>query len=262
MSASEYACLLLHGYSGSPFEMEPLAEALSVAGYTCELPCLPGHCRDLEAFRHSRFDDWAKAAEEACRDLLHQGKRVVVLGLSMGGSLGLYLAQRRPLAGLVTIAAPVFLYRFFPWKGSSPMLPLIPLLRYIRPVVTTPVTSEQAKQIAPSRGYEGFEALAPLSSLLQGLRRLRRDLERVRAPLLAMHCPRDTTVPVENAWEIMLRTQSSSKTLRLLPIAESITSRHVLTTHRDTRTAVQQAALRFINDLARQENPVSIPEKK
>ncbi len=58
------------------------------------------------------------------------------------------------------------------------------------------------------------------------------------------------------------KRNDKKKTLTLLPLTESITSRHVLTTHRDTRTAVQQAALRFINDLARQENPVSIPEKE
>ncbi len=249
---TDYACLLMHGYSGSPFELEPLAEVLTEAGYAVENLCLPGHCRDMATFCKSRFSDWTQAAEDACTDLIKQDKQVIAMGLSMGGSLSLYLAQRYPLAGIVAIATPVFLYQLFPWRGSSPALPLVPLLRYIKPVITTVPSSPEAKQIAPTRGYEGFQAMAPLSSLLKGLRSVRRGLEQVKAPLLVLQSPQDVTVPVENSWEIMMRASSTKKTLSLLPIRETLTTRHVLTTHRETKTAIQQTVLNFVNDIAGQ----------
>lgn len=249
----DYACLLLHGYGGSPFELEPLEAVLTNAGYTVENLCLPGHCQTREAFCNSRFSDWARAAESACMGLLRQEKKVVAIGLSMGGSLSLYLAQRYPLAGVVAISTPVFLYKLFPWRGSSRILPLVPLLRHVKPVIPAAVGPPEAKKIAPTRGYEGFHALAPLSSLLKGLRAVRRDLERVKAPLLVLHSPQDVTAPVENSWEIMMRTRSAKKFLSLLPIRETITSRHVLTTHQETKEAVQQAVLCFLNSLTNEQ---------
>ena len=44
--------LCLHGLTGTPFEVRPLAEALGTAGYTVEVPLLAGHgatLRDLAA---------------------------------------------------------------------------------------------------------------------------------------------------------------------------------------------------------------------
>src|SRR5580704_15003176 len=35
--------LVLHGFTGSPFSMRPLADKLAEAGYAVELPRLPGH---------------------------------------------------------------------------------------------------------------------------------------------------------------------------------------------------------------------------
>ncbi len=36
-------CLLIHGFAGSTFEMEPLAPGLEALGCTVDIPTLPGH---------------------------------------------------------------------------------------------------------------------------------------------------------------------------------------------------------------------------
>ncbi len=249
---SAFACLLLHGFSGSPFEMGPVGERLKQAGFSVVCPTLPGHCEDKWSFAGTRFADWLACAEEEYNRLHGQGKKVFVAGLSMGGSLGLALAMRSSVAGIVCLATPVFLYSWLPWRGSSYLLPFVPWLKHFRPFIETPAPSRESNEIAPHQGYEGFQALHPLSSLLQGLQRVRTGLEQVRAPLLVMHSPQDVMVPLENAWEILTRVSSPIRRLHLLPIQERITSRHVLTTHRETRDEVSRACSDFFLALAAQ----------
>jgi carboxylesterase len=101
---------VLHGFTGSPVSMRPLAEALADAGFAVEMPRLPGHGTSVEDLAETGWDDWLTEAERALGDVRSRtpGGKVVVVGLSMGGALAAALAQGHPeLAGIVLINAPV-----------------------------------------------------------------------------------------------------------------------------------------------------------
>src|SRR5438045_2046546 len=55
--------LLLHGFGGSPVEVQPLALSLADKGYTVDVPLLPGHGttpRDFAATRNEQLIDAAR----------------------------------------------------------------------------------------------------------------------------------------------------------------------------------------------------------
>src|SRR4249920_1156269 len=83
--------LVLHGFTGSPQSMRGLAVAFAAAGFTVELPRLPGHGTSVEDFLTTTFADWSEAAELAYTDLAARCERVVVAGLSMGAMLAAWL---------------------------------------------------------------------------------------------------------------------------------------------------------------------------
>jgi carboxylesterase len=96
--------LVLHGFTGNPQSMRPLAEALAGAGFTVDLPLLPGHGTSLEDMVPTRWDDWSGAAEAHFQALASRCDHVAVVGLSMGGTLTCWLAERhRHLAGIVLV---------------------------------------------------------------------------------------------------------------------------------------------------------------
>ena len=101
--------LVLHGFTGSPVSMRPLAEVFADAGFAVELPRLPGHGTAVEDMIETGFDDWLTEAERALAALearVPDGKWVVA-GLSMGGMLTAALAEGHPeLAGIVLINTP------------------------------------------------------------------------------------------------------------------------------------------------------------
>jgi carboxylesterase len=105
-----HGALVLHGFTGSPVSMRPLAEILAAAGFAVELPRLPGHGTSVEDMVETGWDDWLTEAERALAALQARTPdgRIVAVGLSMGGALTLALAQGHPeLAGIVLINAPV-----------------------------------------------------------------------------------------------------------------------------------------------------------
>jgi len=100
--------LVLHGFTGNPQSMRGLAEALAGAGFAVELPLLPGHGTSIEDMLPSRWDDWSEVADGAYTELAGRCRRVVVVGLSMGGTLAIWLTTHHPeIAGLVAINAAV-----------------------------------------------------------------------------------------------------------------------------------------------------------
>jgi carboxylesterase len=96
--------LCLHGFTGNPSSMRGVAEAFAAAGFSVELPRLPGHGTTVQEMLTTRWSDWAAEAEAAYQRLAARTEKVVVSGLSMGGSLTLWIAAEHPeVAGIVCI---------------------------------------------------------------------------------------------------------------------------------------------------------------
>ncbi len=96
--------LVLHGFTGTPQSMRGLANAFAGAGFTVELPLLPGHGTTVQDMAGTSWDDWSSAAEAAFMELESRCPKVAVAGLSMGGTLACWLAARHPdIAALVVV---------------------------------------------------------------------------------------------------------------------------------------------------------------
>jgi carboxylesterase len=96
--------LALHGFTGNPSSMRGVAEHVAGAGYHVELPRLPGHGTAVEDMVPTRWADWTGEVEAAYQRLSGRTERVVVGGLSMGGSLTLWTGLQHPeVAGLVCV---------------------------------------------------------------------------------------------------------------------------------------------------------------
>ena len=240
------ACLLIHGFGGSDFEMRPLVPALENAGYTVNTMLLPGHGSSVAHFRTTFFPDWLGHAKKQYRELERQHDQVAVIGASMGGILALALAAEFPVAAVVSLAAPAFIYRVVPWQVKDIRLFFLPLLAQFFPVLAIRSHSEESRRIAPWRGYEGVMCLPQLLSLRQGVDAVARNLRKVESPLLLIHDKGDRLVHPDCAWEIAKKVASRDITVRMTSIQETVTSHHVLTTHCETRDFVARESCIFL----------------
>ncbi len=87
-------CLLLHGFTGTPWDVRPLGEALAAGGFRVRGMRLPGHGTTPRAMLDAGVDDWLDACEEGLAGF--REPRVAVVGLSMGALLAVVLGARHP----------------------------------------------------------------------------------------------------------------------------------------------------------------------
>lgn len=247
------ACLLIHGYMGTPFEMEPLAAPLEDLGLAVRLVTLPGHDSSADEFRRTGFPEWAARAEEEYDRLAAEYDDIIVIGFSLGGALALRLAEERRPRGVVTLAAPVFPPKAWPaqlrdWLGV--FRPGKKLWRPHRP---------EAQSVAPWRGYKNVVHPPHFYSMYNGFGEVRKKLGLITAPVLVIHDAGDKIVNARNAAAIAEGVSSGRVESHISSIKEERTVRHIITTHRETRADVINRVRAFVADLCGLPAPADWP---
>lgn len=179
--------LVLHGFTGNPGSVRPLADAMVDAGFTVEMPLLPGHGTVIEDMVPTRFSDWAAAAETSYLDLAGRVDAVVVAGLSMGGTLTCWLASRhQEIAGIVCIN-PAML------PSEPEVLEMVRLMIDGGETISPGIGSDIADPDVVERAYDGSPLEAALS-LFEAVDELQERLPAITCPVLIMTSPQDHVV--------------------------------------------------------------------
>ena len=179
--------LVLHGFTGHPGSVRPLAEAFAAAGHAVEMPLLPGHGTRVEDMLDTGWADWSAAAEAALASLAERCERVVVAGLSMGGSLTCWLATRHPeLAGIICVNPAVV--------ADPGMVELVEALVAAGEAVMDGIGSDVADPEVVETAYPQTP-LAPLLTLFAAAAEVGPELARISCPLLLFTSPEDHVVP-------------------------------------------------------------------
>ncbi len=179
--------LVLHGFTGNPSSMRGLAESLAEAGHSIEMPLLPGHGTTIEDMLQTNWVDWSSAAEAALQRLKDRTEHQVVAGLSMGGSLTLWLGTRHPdLSGLITINAAAV--------AAAEVRELVQSLIDSGEESMAGISSDIADPDVVESAYE-LTPLKPLMSLLEAASEVGPDLAKITQPILVLTSPQDHVVP-------------------------------------------------------------------
>jgi carboxylesterase len=231
-------CLLLHGFTGTPAEMRPLAERLAERGYSVRAPLLPGHGTRPEDLAPTRWPDWFGAAEESWDELGRVAPVRSVAGLSMGALLALHLAHERPRE-VRAVAALAPALELANQRGAGLALWLRRLPRLPRRFEIVPKrNSGGAGKARLTPAYDEIP-LRALASMIDLQRVVAGELAGISAPVLLVEGGRDETVSLRSAAVIESRLGSPVKTrLRFA------NSGHILTEDVEVR-AILDAVERF-----------------
>jgi carboxylesterase len=159
------ACLLVHGFTGTPWDVRPLGEALAAGGFRVRGLRLPGHGTTPQAMLEAGARDWLAACEEGLAAF--REPRVAVVGLSMGALLAVVLAARHPdRVQAVVGMAPALRFKDALTRGLRFARPLsLMLAARVHPWVhksTTDLLDPAARSAAPVLSAWPLRRLADL----------------------------------------------------------------------------------------------------
>ncbi len=178
--------VLCHGFTGTTQSMRPWAEHLSGAGLSVLAPRLPGHGTRWQDMNRTRFSDWYGELERAFDALRGRCETVFAMGLSMGGTLSLRLAEERgpEVAGLVLVNAALATER-----RDARLLPLLSRVLPSLPGIASDIKKPGVTELAYDR-----LPLAAANSLQRAWPVVHRDLGRITCPVLVYRSAQDHVV--------------------------------------------------------------------
>ena len=227
--------LALHGLTGQPAVLGPLPERLRAAGFPVSTPTLPGHGATPAQLAETSWADWSGAVDRALDELLRSARGVVAIGLSMGGTLALWLAAHRvEVVGVVTVNAP-----------AQPQPDLILHLERERAAgmrAIEPFGQDVADTSVQPPDY-GSCPIGAMLELLYAIEELQLGLPHVTCPALLVASETDNVIPaMAHREHLELRLGGPVSTLDLAR------SRHLATIDYD-RDLIADAALDFARAL-------------
>jgi len=234
------SALLIHGLTGTPYEMRYLGEQLAAAGMRVYGVRLAGHAGRPEELGATTHENWYESVIAGFERLRTYGDPIVVAGLSMGALLGARLALEQPdgVAALVMLS-PAF---FIPRPAQLLLRLLRPLGRddrlYFRGSDGSDIHDASARRIHPGSRLIPLRAALNLLELSAYVRPKLRDLTQ---PALLIHSRKDHVCPFDRNTRFVMKHHSDT---RLVALDDSF---HVITVDSDKdRVALETVA--FVRD--------------
>jgi len=222
--------LLLHGLTGMPNEMRPVAKALEGLGCDVVAPMLPGHGQTHKEMLTCGWKDWLNGARESLNELSERCDIVVLGGLSMGSLLTIPLSIENPKVVGVISMSPTIRYdsknSSNPFQIFLPFVDIIPFLGHMCYWTENPpyglkderlqrrITKEVQAARNGETGFGQFRTYAgSLRQLQHGVAHVKRVASQVKCPVLIMHSVEDTLTTIANPQTLLKWLGTSDKEL-------------------------------------------------
>lgn len=259
-SASDATVILVHGLTGTPYEMLFVARRLHKQGFTVLCPVLANHGKALAVLKKTRWQEFYQSVRAAFIERLAQvppGTPIFVAGLSVGALLAVLLAEEFPeqVAGVIALSPTLFydgwnvpwtrhllpiayhtpLKHFFYFKEESPYGVKNAGVRRRIHASYHEARMEDNSDVARN-GYPYYPmTLICEVRLLVG--HLKSKLKRVVTPLLLVQAVEDDVTSVRNSEFIRDRVSSLDKEIVLLHDCY-----HVITADQERETVAEKVA--------------------
>ncbi|WP_029422839.1 alpha/beta hydrolase [Alicyclobacillus macrosporangiidus] len=198
-------CVLVHGFTGSPEELTPLADRLREADYEVALPVLAGHGRAKDDLKRATASAWIQSVVPHVRAA---AKPVHLVGFSMGAMICATVARRQTVASLTMLAPAVY------YAGPTQMF------RQIAGVIK----ETWASRATPGQLRQRIDKVTntPLQSLMQFRRAVqlgKSALPHLTLPVCVVHGEKDELVEPRSAFYVHGAVSSPFKELHMIPNA-------------------------------------------
>lgn len=188
---TELSIAYLHGFSASRREISPVVESIAKRLHAnAFMTRLHGHGSTGEMLAKASAEDWIEDAREAIAVARAIGKKVVLIGTSMGAILSLFAAFENPDLEAVVLISPIFAP-----KDPRAMWLLSPGGQWLAELVNGPIRKWTPTNLLQVQGWTTEYPVMAVVPVMQLVKRAQSfPLEQLRPKVLGFYTPLDGTV--------------------------------------------------------------------
>lgn len=205
------ACLCIHGFTGSPTEVKPLADYLREhTDWDVLAPTLPGHDH-LRHLKNVTYKDWIVFVDSILSQMLKEDEEVYIIGFSMGGLLAGWLARHYPqVKKLVLLSTAVNVLEWPQIIGNSKQL--LAEAKEVK-LKNSPMFKRYQKKVTetPPASTLQFEKMVALA---------RPAFEHIEIPTFIAQGSKDSVIPAEKSVQFLMDSIPGPKELFMLEGSE------------------------------------------
>jgi len=200
--------LLVHGFTGSTADLQPMGLFYQKMGYTVYAPLLKGHGTSPEDMAKTRWPDWWQSTLNGYDHLADFGcTKIAVAGLSMGGLLSLRLSLYRPVEAIISMN-PAVMVRDKKLRWA----------KYIRYFVDKAPRKQPKEEHIEKHIYPyPYTPVVCAASLWSFINIVKKELPRIKRPVLIQQGEKDETVFPEGASYIYKAIGSNYREVKYYP---------------------------------------------
>lgn len=228
------ACLLIHGFTATPWELKKLGEYLYQQNINAYGVLVEGHGTTPEELDKTTWQDWYESAEVGLQLISYLTENPYVCGQSGGASLAIMLAEENDVAGIISIASPVYLKD----KRANLAFLLVPFNYYHK--------NKNVGEDDIGHYYETRSA-GSIAELVKLIKEHKKILDKITAPILIIQSVKDTRIETRSVEYIYDNIGSEKKDILMVDEPE-----HVLTTG-DNNGNVFEMIVDFIEENEKKE---------
>lgn len=252
---SDKCIIFVHGFPSCPRSFKYVAPLAEKAGYDVYAPLLPGFGTTNEDFIKSNFSQWFVYLCGFYLEMKRRHEKVYVVGLSLGGSLTLKLAEKYSgthLApdGIAIVAAPVLLNSLSHGMIKTWLLYSIRSLSWFVKFIDN--KSESWKEMEDGHAHwMGYQGSFPRQaySIKMAVEKVRLDLNKISVPVIAFQAPEDRTVNYKNFHYIEKKISSPLKQFNRVDYKGYFNTAHILVLYESIREKIMSDITNFFDEI-------------
>lgn len=241
--------VFLHGYTGSTSDFADIPRTIHhMFDANIWVPMLPGHGTSVEDLKGVTLSDLIHKVEAHIAERVRCGKKVVLVGLSLGAQTALYLASKHEVEAVVAIATT--------HKLKFPLtVPGIEALFFFKDKWTKILTDDELRLRANAFYYkemlsDGFFISKELKKLVEA------GIKNIRMPVLFIHSSDERLGDLGAILELSRRLASKKVAVR------SIQNESHNMFYSSARKAVEEEIISFVSDISNPKQSSAIKQEK
>ncbi len=247
------AIIMVHGFPSTPYSFTYAAQRGYEAGYDVYAPLLPGFGTAVEDLYDTTFTQWYNYLKELFLEKRGEYDHLYVLGTSMGGAMTLRLGEEmqgnNAPDGLVTVAAPVFFNDLRLGAVQNWLFYFMRIVGLFTPALSPTIYKGGEVENDGDELWMGYKGsfIRGGVSFMHALKSIRKNLNQIEVPLMALHDRGDRTVRFENLAEIE-KGVNSSNFISYPTAMEGSHRKHVLLMYHSVQEQLMDDILTFLGE--------------